>query len=259
MKKFILIVFVLGLLASVGTAISVAVFEDQPLKEVVVTDAMHFFNDDEDSNLDQDEIFSGENIFSEDDLLEGKVFEDAIEIIEISNLNGSLLMEKGDKEAVEIYNPKNRDLAFVFEEGYLFLDERGPGENSGEAKGNDDVHIKITSKNPENINFSISNINGKAEIKNQLEFLYVKNINGLLKIKADKSFDLSIDNVNGSSKVRMKDLSAFIKIDMVNGLCKINGQDETDIAILKPIEKTLGDGENQIKIGTVNGYVEIND
>lgn len=266
MKKFIIIVFVIGILALVGTGFSYYFLEDRSAGVVIgPKDLAERIIDSDDFNfkingenfLDKDDFdfdFDSDLDFDPEEGLAGP-----IKAIEVEKLNGYLVLEKADREAIEISENAREDISYKYSNGVLTIIDSLNSSidiNFGN-KFNDSRVVRIYSKNPEKIALKIDKLNGAAKITNSLKSLDVNKVNGSLQVKADESFDISIDKVNGEVSLKMKDLDSRIKVSKVNGACMIYGKNMVDFFSDDPIEEIFGEGRDLIEIDKVNGYLGI--
>lgn len=270
MKKFIIIVFVLGILALVGTGFSYYFLEDRPVNVVVgpkevaerIIDSDDFaikingenFLDKSDFDFDFDFDFDSDLDFDPEEGLSGP-----IKSIEIQKLNGYLVLEKADREAIEISENARENISYKYSNGVLtIIDSLNPSNVNKMAKNfNDSRAVRVYSKNPQAIAFKIDKLNGATKINSRLKSLDVDKVNGSLQVKADQSFDVSIDKVNGEVSLKMEDLDCRIKVGKVNGACMISGKNMLDFLSRDPIDEVIGSGRDLIEIDKINGYLGI--
>lgn len=258
MKKFIIIVFVIGLLALVGTGFSYYFLEDRSAGVVIGP------KDLAERILDVDDfVFKrGEEFFEPADDLDydpEETLAGPIKAIDIEKLNGYLVLEKADREAIEISENARKDISFKYSKGRLTITDSSNSsrDNNRGNKFNDYRAVRVYSKNPEKIALKVDKLNGAMKITNSLKSLEVDKVNGSLQVKADESFDISIDKVNGEVSLKMEDLDSRIKVSKVNGACFISGKNMVDFFSDDPIEEVVGEGRDLIEIDKVNGYLGI--
>lgn len=257
MKKFIIIVFFLGILALVGTGFSYYFLEDRSAGVVVgpreVAERI-FDLDDLDDFDDFDFDLDSDLDFEEEESLAGPT-----KSIEIQTLNGYLVLEKADREAIEISENAREDISYKYSNGVLTIIDslNSSTDNNFGKKFNDSRAVRVYSKNPQAIAFKMDKLNGATKINSRLKSLDVDKVNGSLQVKADQSFDVSIDKVNGEVSLKMEDLDSRIKVGKVNGACMISGRNMVDFLSREPIDKVIGSGRDLIEIDKVNGYLGI--
>ncbi len=262
MKKFIIIVFVVGILALVGTGFSYYFLEDRSAGVVIGPRDLAKRVIDSD---DFDFKINGENFIDKDDFDSDLDFDpeeglaEPIKAIEIEKLNGYLVLEKSDREAIEISENAREDISYKYSNGVLTIIDslNSSNDNNFGNKFNDSRVVRVYSSKPEQISFKMDKLNGATKINNSLKSLDVNKVNGSLQVKADESFDISIDKVNGEVSLKMEDLDSRIKVSKVNGACFIFGKNMVDFFSDDPIDEVVGEGRDLIEIDKVNGYLGI--
>lgn len=268
MKKFILIVFVVGILALVGTGFSYYFLEDrsagivigpkEAVERIIDIDDLAFkingenFLDESDFDFDFD--FDSDLDFDPEKGLAGP-----IKSIEIEKLNGYLVLEKADREAIEISENARAEISYKFSNGKLTIIDslKFSNDNNKGKNFNDSRAVRLYSKNPEQISLEMDKLNGAVKIKSRLKSLDVNKVNGSLQVKADESFDISIDKVNGEVSLKMEDLDSRIKVGKVNGAFFMFSKNMVDFFSDDPIDQVVGEGRDLIEIDKVNGYLGI--
>lgn len=273
MKKFIIIVFVVGILALVGSGFSYYFLEDrsagivispkEAAERIIDSDDFNFkingenFLDKGDFDFDFD--FDFDSDFDSDFDFEEEGLAGPIKAIEIKKLNGYLVLEKADREAIEISENAIADISYKYSNGKLTIIDslNSSKDNKMGKKINDSRIVRVYSKNPEQISFEMDKLNGATKINSRLKSLDVDKVNGSLQVNADQSFDISIDKVNGEVSLKMEDLDSRIKVSKVNGACMIYGKNMLDFLSRDPIDEVIGSGRDLIEIDKVNGYLGI--
>jgi hypothetical protein len=217
--------------------------------------------------------------------------------IEISNINGSIVIEAWDSpqislEAVKIADTKERlsDVVIVIEatqnefsvrtDYKPWKDRIQVGGKEGKKSSNLSVDFKL--KVPRTaILKEIETINGSVELSNLTNYIEVSAVNGAVKAVNLKG-TAKLSTVNGTVSADFEDLtgSSTIKLNTVNGTVKlmlpsntnatvkadsVNGDISNDFGL--PVRKgkyvgrdlygRIGSGEVKVRLNSVNGGIQI--
>lgn len=197
MKKFIIGVLIVGVLAALVLGIS------------------YYFNEDHTTELSYSDTESLGDLFEvqQDTYDVDEEFPTEIKSIDIVNLNGAFTIEKANFDGIKIKYKSGRDIKYDFTDGKLKVEDTKSKEKilpieKGLKK--DITKVYICSKNPEKIDLKINYMNGALAVKSQLKRMDIEEVNGYLSVETEDSFDTSVPEINGAAEVDMDSIDARI-------------------------------------------------
>ncbi|MDO5650439.1 MAG: hypothetical protein Q4G11_07525 [Gallicola sp.] len=115
----------------------------------------------------------------------------------------------------------------------------------------------IYTKDTENLEMELDNINGALVLKDVIKDLKVENINGALSVETSQSFPMDIESVNGALNMEFANKNLVLEIENLNSAASIFGNNSLSFGTGEEINITEGEGRDKIRIGSVNGVVNI--
>lgn len=248
MKRFIIIVLLLGVSALVIAAVSFFINDRDKLKNSAID--LSIIED-----IKEQKAFSNiENFDKEEN------FDVEIKELYIEKLNGGLLIKQSNYDGIKITNGKKGNIDYSFENCKLIIDDKG-GETDiisiRDLFKNNYRRTIVYSKNPEELVAKIINLNGAMSVDTNINALTIEEVNGALGIDSKESFNIKISEINGAANIKMENFDANIKINSINGAISTFFENEKSNIFPKKIDEKIKNGRNTIEIGTVNGAISI--
>lgn len=248
MKRFIIIVLLLGISASIIAGVSFFINDRDKLKNSVIDLSIM-------KDIEEQKGFSDTENFAKEENFDAEIKE-----LYIEKLNGGLLIKQSNYNGIKITDGKKGNVVYSFENGKLIIDDKGGETDNISIKDlfkNNYRRTIVYSKNPEELIAKITNLNGAMSIDTNIKELTIETVNGALGIDSKESFNMNINSINGAANIKMENFDANIKINSINGGVSTFFEYEESNLFPRRIDKKIKNGRNVIEIGTVNGAISI--
>lgn len=248
MKRFIIIVLLLGISASIIAGVSFFINDRDKLKNSAIDLSIM-------KDIEEQKGFSNIENFAKEEK-----FDDEIKELSIEKLNGGLLIKQSNYNGIRITNGKKGNVVYSFENGKLIIDDKGGETDNISIKDlfkNNYRRTIVYSKNPEELIAKITNLNGAMSIDTNIKELTIETVNGALGIDSKESFNMNINSINGAANIKMENFDANIKINSINGGVSTFFENEESNLFPRKIDEKIKNGRDDIEIGTVNGAISI--